>query len=296
MSTYSMAQVEVLTGIKAHTLRVWEKRFNLLEPLRTATNIRFYSDEQLIKLVNVGILLRNGHKISWVDKMSMSEIENRVKKILHEPTDNNEDVQGLTLAMIDLNEADFDTILKVHLLRKGLLFTIIDLIYPFLHHVGILWNTRKALPAQEHFISNLIRKKIISSIDAMPSPAKNAPRILMYLMEGEHHEIGLLVAHFIAADLGYKVYYLGQNVPSENILEVMEISKADLVMTMFLTPKQTKVLKHIEKVIKNINKPLLISCNLENFNFFNEYDNVNYLKDPQDFISFLTDFKTRLEA
>ena len=218
MSTYSMAQVEALTGIKAHTLRIWEQRYSFLNPSRTETNIRFFSDLQLIQLVNFGILLRNGYKISKVEKMPEDKIHELVDQILALPDqdvdqEKKEDIQSLTLAMLTMDEMKFDEIFKLHVIRKGLLGTVRDLIYPFLHHIGILWNTQKTMPAQEHFISCLIRKKIISAIDAIPHPPAHAKKIVFFLLEDEHHEVGLLLASFIAAERGFKVYYLGQNVP-----------------------------------------------------------------------------------
>jgi MerR family transcriptional regulator, light-induced transcriptional regulator len=216
MSSYSVAQVETLTGIKAHTLRVWERRYNFLHPKRTSTNIRYYSDEQLRKLLNIGILVRHGYRISQLDQMSDDEINALITEILANPSEENgNEIKGLTLSMLSMNEEEFDKIFSRQLMHKGLLSTITDLIYPFLRHVGVLWSTKKAMPAQEHFISNLIRQKIISAIENLPLAPAAAPAILLFLLEGEDHEIGLLLATYIAKDLGWRVCYLGQNVPAQ---------------------------------------------------------------------------------
>ena len=296
MSNYSMAQVEALTGIKAHTLRIWERRFSFLNPSRTETNIRFYSDEQLIQLVNFGILLRNGHKISRVEKMSQDKIHDLVNQILALPDQdidqkNIEDIQSLTLAMLAMDEIKFDEIFRVHVIRKGLLGAVRDLIYPFLHHIGILWNTQKSMPAQEHFISCLIRKKIISAIDAIPHPPVYAKKIVFFLLEDEHHELGILLASFIAAERGFKVYYLGQNVPGENIKEVLSIINADFMMSMFVVPKPDKTVKQIKKVLESTKIPFLISGNVQNFIPLMKSERVVYLQKPESLIDFLNENK-----
>tara|TARA_B110001469_G_C9577331_1_gene286303 strand:+ start:102 stop:992 length:891 start_codon:yes stop_codon:yes gene_type:complete len=291
-----MAQVEALTGIKAHTLRIWERRFSFLNPSRTETNIRFYSDEQLIQLVNFGILLRNGHKISRVEKMSQDKIHDLVNQILALPDQdidqkNIEDIQSLTLAMLAMDEIKFDEIFRVHVIRKGLLGAVRDLIYPFLHHIGILWNTQKSMPAQEHFISCLIRKKIISAIDAIPHPPVYAKKIVFFLLEDEHHELGILLASFIAAERGFKVYYLGQNVPGENIKEVLSIINADFMMSMFVMPKPDKTVKQIKKVLESTKIPFLISGNVQNFIPLMKNERVVYLQKPESLIDFLNENK-----
>jgi|TARA_B110000495_G_scaffold201920_1_gene220567 DNA-binding transcriptional MerR regulator len=291
-----MAQVEALTGIKAHTLRIWERRFSFLNPSRTETNIRFYSDEQLIQLVNFGILLRNGHKISRVEKMSQDKIHDLVNQILALPDQdidqkNIEDIQSLTLAMLAMDEIKFDEIFRVHVIRKGLLGAVRDLIYPFLHHIGILWNTQKSMPAQEHFISCLIRKKIISAIDAIPHPPVYAKKIVFFLLEDEHHELGILLASFIAAERGFKVYYLGQNVPGENIKEVLSIINADFMMSMFVVPKPDKTVKQIKKVLESTKIPFLISGNVQNFIPLMKNERVVYLQKPESLIDFLNENK-----
>ena len=292
MSTYSMAQVEALSGIKAHTLRIWERRYNFLNPSRTQSNIRFFSDIQLIQLVNFGILLRNGYKISKVEKMPQDQIHELVDQILSLTKDNvdhegKEDIQSLTLAMLAMDEMKFNEIFRAHIIRKGLLGTVRDLIYPFLHHIGILWNTQKTMPAQEHFISCLIRKKIISAIDMIPHPPVQAKKIIFFLLEDEHHEIGILLASFIAAERGYKVYYLGQNVPSENIHQVLSITGADFIMSMFVAPKPDKSLIQIKNILRTTKVPFLISGNVQNFVSLLDNERLIYLKKPESLIDFL---------
>jgi DNA-binding transcriptional MerR regulator len=289
MATYSMAQVETLTSISAHTLRIWERRYSFLTPERTETNIRYYSEEELKTLLNIGILIRNGHRISKVDQMSDQDIYDQVTNILSNTSQENEDeINALTVAMLEMDEEEFNKIFQRRLMRKGLQATITDLIYPFLGHIGVLWGTNKAIPAQEHFITNLIRQKIIAATDSLPMPSPNAPSIVMYLLDGEDHEIGLLLAAYIASDLGWRVYYLGQNVPVANIGDVVEIAKPQAMLSMFVVPSPDRTAKFIEIIKDKTDVPLLISGNRENFSDVDmEDDQVVYMKSPAELVTYL---------
>ncbi|MTI30746.1 MerR family transcriptional regulator [Xanthovirga aplysinae] len=290
MGNYSMVQVESLTGIKAHTLRVWERRYNFLRPMRTKTNIRYYSDEQLRKLLNISILIKNGFRISKLSKMPDEEIHERVNEVLKNPLVEHieEEVRALSLSMLELNEAAFNHIYQTHVLRKGLFATVTQLIYPFLDHVGVLWTTSKTVPAQEHFISSLIRQKIIAAIETLPIPVHEAPSILLFLLEKEDHEIGLLLANFIAKDLGWKVYNLGPKVPVENIKTVVEIAKPQLMLTMFTTSWVGQIEELLNIIRKEVNIPLLVSGNPELLKETSLPDEITLLKKPDDLISFLS--------
>ena len=288
MTTYSVAQVANLTGIKAHTLRIWERRYSFLRPDRTDTNIRLYSDLQLRKLLNVGILIRNGYRISTIDKLEDQQVNSLVTEILASPTKaNDDDIDGLTLAMLELDEIEFDYIFQTHVIRNGLTETIIKLIYPFLHHIALLWTTNKLIPAQEHFVSNLIRQKIIAAIENLPNPPKSAPGIVLFLPEGETHELGLLLAYYLAKDLGWKVYYLGQNVPLENINNVLQIVEAKVMMTMTITPKTKKLEKYMDTLLTEIPIPLLFSGAIQNFENIKYFNEMLYMSSPTELSDFL---------
>lgn len=287
MDTYSMAQMETLTGIKAHTLRIWERRYGFPHPNRTETNIRFYSDEQLKKLLNVSILLNNGYRISKLSQMSDDEVHQKVSSIVTSTDANTQgDIQALILAMLEMDEKAFNKIFNAYVIRKGLMGTVIDLIYPFLMQIGVLWITNKTTPAQEHFISNLIRQKIIAAIDMLPDPDPSAPGIALFLLEGEDHEIGLLLAYFIAKELGWRVYYLGQNVPSENIKDVVRIGNVKLMMTMVVIPTD-KLEASVQRVLKETNCPLLLSGNIELVEKLKDYKNLAFVDKPERLVSLL---------
>ncbi|WP_109829658.1 MerR family transcriptional regulator [Reichenbachiella versicolor] len=289
MSIYSVAQVEALSGIKAHTLRVWERRYSFLTPQRTTTNIRYYTDEQMRKLLNIGILIRNGYKISHIDAMPDEEINDVVTDILSQPIDDelNDQVQALTIAMLEMNEDMFNKIFQKQVNKAGLLNTMLYLIYPFMAHVGILWGTSKAMPAQEHFISCLVRQKLITAIDGISNSKEASKSIVLFLPAGEMHEIGLLLAYYIAKDLGWKVFYLGANVPYENIKDVVEISDCDLLLTISVVSSPGGIEKLINRVSEATSLPLLISGSMITDSYQAPTTQVIPISDPFELIRFL---------
>ena len=289
MTKYSIAQVEALTGIKGHTIRVWERRYNFLAPERTNTNIRFYSDAELRKLLNVSILNRNGVKISKIDRMTDAQINEAILNLFNTiDTALNEEINKLTLAMLDMDEIKFDKIFQKQLVRFGLIKTMTNIIYPFLNHVGVLWTTQKAMPAHEHYVSNLIRQKIIAATDSLPSAPANARSIVLFLAEGEDHELGLLLAYFIAKDLGWKVYYLGQNVPTENVLEVVALKKPQYILSILTAPLSKKYERHIHNLVLNLKIPLIASGSPGNFTILKKAAiEVVHLPSPDALVSFL---------
>jgi len=284
MSKYSMAQIVSLTGINSHTLRKWESRYDFLVPERTETNIRFYTDEQLKKLLNISILRNQGVKLSAIGKMSDEEIEKKVTESLIESNQESE-VKALVLSMINLDEQEFDKIIKSQIIKNGILTTFTEVIYPFLHKVGVLWGINKIMPAQEHFVSNLIRQKICSAIDLLPIAPKNAPKIILFLSEGENHEIGLLLANFIAKQLGWRVYYLGQNVPHDNIKTMAKLVKPNYLLTFFITTTPYAVQEKAFKISSEANTPLLFSGNPGNFDRGVNNNMITFLEGPKDLIT-----------
>lgn len=290
MAIYPVSQIEIMTGIKAHTLRVWERRYQFLKPQRTATNIRYYTDEQLRKLINISILNRNGIRISKLDQMPDGEIYKKVNDILNNQDKTLEDdIQGLTLAMLEMDEDKFNKIFEAHIIRKGLLSTFTDIIYPFLAHVGVLWITNKAYPAQEHFITNLVRQKIIYAIESYTKVPEKAPSIILFLPDGENHELGLLLSSFVARDLGWKVYYLGQNVPREDIEDVVELVHPNALMTMLLAPRKDtqELIKKLAISLKDTHLILSGSPQL-----IEELTNKNtiFVKHPKELVDYLNNY------
>jgi DNA-binding transcriptional MerR regulator len=243
LSRYSIKDLEKLSGVKAHTIRIWEKRYGLLEPQRTDTNIRFYDDEQLKFILNVSILLGLGFKISRISQMTDDELNGEIEKHLLEESKardlaNENKVNGLTVSMIELDESRFNNIYISALTEIGFYQTLSKIIYPFLEKVGIMWGINEINPAQEHFISNLIRQKVIVEIDRLPTKPEREEKIVLFLPEDELHELGLLVAQYFIRKEGFKTYYLGQNVPYNDMVKVSKIANPDILLTFFVTSIQ----------------------------------------------------------
>jgi DNA-binding transcriptional MerR regulator/DNA-directed RNA polymerase subunit L len=291
MDTYSMTQVETLTGINAHTLRIWERRYDFMKAHRTDTNIRFYSGEQLKTLLNVAILSRNGYRISKIDAMSADEINNLVTGITLDNTSTaHDEINLLMICMLAYDEEAFNKIFHRNILRKGILTTVTQLIYPFLNQVGVLWGTNKISPPQEHFVSNLIRQKIISATESLPLPLKSAPTIVLFLLEGEDHELGLLLSSYMAKDAGWNVIYLGQRMPSENIKEVVVKTNATVLLTMLTTPRSDNFIETLQFISTETNATILYSGNPSFTEAIATKTNFQYLPSPDAFLHFLKHF------
>ena len=236
MGKYSIKDLEKISGIKAHTIRMWERRYGLIEPQRTETNIRFYSDCDLKRLLNVSILNHNGIKISHIAGLTDAEIKSRVLDLSIDGRSSSVQIESLMVAMLELDETKFLNGLSSSIIKLGFEVSVETVLFPFLERIGVLWQAGTINPAQEHFISNLIRQKLFVAIDnEMQSPVQNGPRILMFLSEHEQHEIGLLFYNLLARKEGMNVVYLGAGVPLEDLSLVHRLRPADVFMTSFIT-------------------------------------------------------------
>lgn len=231
MGRYTIKELEQLSGIKAHTIRIWEKRHQLIVPQRTSTNIRYYSDDDLKKIINVSVLNNNGLKISKIAELTPSEMSQRVVELTQSTTETDVYIDQLIVAMVDLEEEQFDRVLSHLQLKFGFTEALFNVVYPFLEKIGILWQTGNITPAQEHFISNLIRQKLMVAIDSLPLAPKSSKRVVLFLPENELHELGLLAYNYLARQLGFRTYYLGQHVPYTDLKQVCESHHPHFIIT-----------------------------------------------------------------
>jgi DNA-binding transcriptional MerR regulator len=233
---YSIKDLERLTGIKAHTLRIWEKRYGIISPERTDTNIRYYDDEELKKVLNIVILNNYGIKISKIVGLTAKELHEKVVEISNEELSEKVQVESLVVAMVEMDEPRFEKILANCVVRLGFEETMMKVIYPFFKKVGVLWQTGAINPAQEHFMTNLIRQKLIVAIDSQGLiTMSNSKRFLLFLPEGELHEIGLLFYNYLTQKAGHKVIYLGQSVPIKDVIAVNAVNPAHYIITSALS-------------------------------------------------------------
>lgn len=294
MISYSIKDLEKLTGIKAHTIRIWEKRYNIVCPCRTDTNIRLYSDSDLKRLLNVSILNRNGLKISSILQLSTQELNKKVFDVSNNSISVDNVIESMIIAMIDLDEAKFDKLLSNGILKYGFEETITNIIYPFLEKIGVLWLIGTIYPAQEHFISNLIRQKLIIALDAQVNfTNSNRKSFLLFLRDGEYHEISLLFYSFLIKRKGHRVIYLGQNTPLEDLVQLKSIINPDFVVTSFTTAQPKKELNHyINELAESFDKSIiLVGGNQINENSISPISNVILMEKKADLEQVLADLK-----
>ncbi len=262
MTHYSIKEIEQISGIKAHTLRIWEQRYNFINPKRTETNIRYYNDEDLKLLLNISLLKDNGHKISRICCMQTDDLQLEVRRLMENKMGFPEQIQGLTLAMLDLDEDRFEKILSTNILQIGFERTMMNLIYPFFQKIGILWQTGAITSGQEHFISNLVRQKLVVAIDGqLINSANYNKKYLLFLPENELHEISLLFSSYILRSRNNKVIYIGQNVPYLDLLKIYENHRPDCLLTVMTTyPPMDEVKAYIDELSDTFqNAQILIS-------------------------------------
>ncbi|TAJ11971.1 MerR family transcriptional regulator [Marinilabiliaceae bacterium JC017] len=225
MAIYSIKDLEKLSGIKAHTIRIWERRYNLVKPRRTPTNIRYYSDDDLKRILNISILNQNGFKISKIAYLDDDQLRDRVIDLCLDPKNTNVQIESLLVSMLELDEIKFTAVLTHAIIKQGFETVVESILFPFLNRIGILWQAGTITPSQEHFISNLIRQKLIVAIDNEMQNilAQRDKRIVFFLPENEWHEIGLLFYSLLARKESMDVIYLGASVPLYDLKVIHQI-------------------------------------------------------------------------
>jgi DNA-binding transcriptional MerR regulator len=284
---YSIKDLERISGIKAHTLRIWEKRYSLFSPQRSDTNIRSYDDDDLRKLLNINTLIKGGWKISHIGKLSNEEIGFEVERLFNQVSNDSIDctpyVNAMVGAMLDLNEREFEKVFATVTTRFGLKETMMRVVNPFLQQVGLMWTVWKVHPGHEHFASNIIRRKLFGAIDSLiPLPPK-PDKFLLFLPEGEHHEIGLLFANYWLRSEGFETIYLGQNVPFEALEQVVEKNKPNKLFTFFIVNTEPDQVKSYLKVLSETftSQSIYVAGSQHIFNGLTIPDNINILASPE---------------
>jgi len=236
MEKYSIKDLEKLSGIKSQTIRVWERRFNIMKPSRTETNRRRYGDNQLRKIINISILQRNGFKISLIASLSDHEIEEKAAYLSKDTSQSDTQIDTLIKLTITHNENRINELLVRSIINRGFEDTITKIALPFLNRFGIMWQTGSADIGSEHFITNIIRNRIILSIESLSvTKREGAKKFILFLPENELHEIGLLYFTYIIKKAGHETLYLGQSTPLESVVSVNNRWKADFIVTGLMT-------------------------------------------------------------
>jgi DNA-binding transcriptional MerR regulator len=231
MNSFTIKDLENLSGIKAHTIRIWEQRYSFLNPQRTDTNIRYYSNAELKTILNIALLNKYGFKISHIDKLSEAEVQEKILALSQVQAQHERLVNDMINCMIEMNIDDFEAMLDNFIMSKGIEKAIIQIIFPFLERIGILWTTNHINPGQEHLVTNVIRQKLIVGIETCNPHTLNNKTVLLFLPEGEHHELGILFTYFLLKSRGTKVVYVGANVPLKDIEFIANFKQPDFLYT-----------------------------------------------------------------
>lgn len=295
MIKYSIADLENITGIKAHTIRIWEKRYNLIRPFRTTTNIRYYDNDQMKKLVNVTSLIRSGMKISKVSQLNAEQLNEELNKRLADTTPTEsiayETYTGqLINAGLSFDENTFDKVFSNALVGYGLEICYQKIMMPLMNRVGLLWNTNFMNPSQEHFISNLIRQKIFAAINSLPPATSGQKPCILFLPQNEDHEMGLLMSKYILRSAGSKVIYLGQRVPFASLTSTVEqVQPSQLLFFIIQTHPLEQLQEYLELVSVSFPKlGIFLSGSPALLSKLAIPSNITWIQSPQDFEKMLT--------
>lgn len=243
MATYKIKDIEQLTGIKAHTLRIWESRYGLFKPDRTDTKLRVYNDEELQLLLNISVLNKNGYKISTIASWSESMIKQRVHELqLTANTDTN--IDQLIVALMTMDEHLFKSVIKVSSDAVGFENTFQQLIIPFLERIGVLWQIGTIHPAQEHIMSNLIRQRIFFELEKLDTPRDVPVSVILALPEHDWHEISLLFYHYCLRSRGVNSLFLGQSVPYDSLTKSIDTLQPKMVMVSWISAADERFIYH----------------------------------------------------
>jgi len=230
MNAFTIKDLENLSGIKAHTIRIWEQRYAFLKPQRTDTNIRYYSNEELKKVLNISLLNKYGFKISHISRMQPEEINSRILSLSDPRAIQERIINELVQEMVDLRFEQFEKTLTSHIASKGIERTVLQVIFPFLERIGLLWLSGHIFPGQEHLVTNIVRQKLLVAIDSCVPVSRSEKTFLLFLPEGEYHELGLLFMHFMLKNRGFRVIYLGADMPLNDVAAIATIRKPEFAL------------------------------------------------------------------
>ena len=289
--TFTIQDFEILTGIKAHTIRIWEKRYNILTPSRINRNVRVYSLSELQKILNISLLYKNNYKISKIAKLSDDLLSEEAKTVALSDFSNNYEINSLLLCMYSFDENLFqNTYLKLS--KKDSFIEIFSNTYiPLLNHLGLLWQTNSIKPAHEHFISNLIYQKIALNTAALPNiETTKEPVNVLFLPFGEIHDLGLFFLNYYLKLKGERTVYLGKSIPFDNLFYVNSQIKSITWITYFMldtsTEEKTMFLDNVEKLVSNNKNTSVIVGNIwDDFSKENKNEKIIFKTSLQDLIA-----------
>ena len=254
-NVFSIKDLENLSGIKAHTIRIWEKRYNILEPMRTDTNIRYYDLASLQKLLNIVLLHNHGYKISKISKYPEETIPALVREIISAKSAKHHAIKAFKMAMMNFDQTLFFTTYNNLLSQKTFREIFYEVIIPLMNEIGLLWQTDTISPAHEHFLSYLIKQKLLINTEKLQliEPTKTDRLFILYLPMNEIHELGLMYLNYEILLNGYKTIYLGESVPTESLKDIKKyFDNITYVCYMTVEPDKSEVNNYIKQVNNEI--------------------------------------------
>ena len=259
MGYFSISDLEQLSGIKAHTIRMWEQRYGLLRPVRTATNIRMYCNDDLRRLLNVSTLCARGQRISQVASLSDAEIQTAVLACCNDAHDYHQQVNALLAAMLSFDEQRLNYLFTEAADQLGFENMMLYVAYPLLQRIGLMWLAGTVNPAQEHLLAHLLRQKMLAATDALPGVPRSARRWVLFLPANELHELALLFMNYALRARGQHTLYLGQNLPVEELDEVCATYQPDAVVTVLTSqPERGRVAEFAQLVSASCGDKLVV--------------------------------------
>ena len=261
-NVFSIKDLENLSGIKAHTIRIWEKRYNVLEPMRTETNIRLYDLQSLQKLLNITLLHNHGYKISKISKFPVDQIPSIVREIISEKSVKSHAINAFKMAMMNFDQTLFINTYDNLLSQRSFKEIFYDVFMPLMSEIGLLWQADTISPAHEHFITYLIKQKLLINTEKLQftEPVKNDRIFILFLPLNEIHELGLMYLNYEFILSGYKTIYLGESVPTDSLTDVLKYFD-NLTFVSYLTVQPDK--NEVDKFVKDITKNILVEDTTE---------------------------------
>ena len=259
---FSIKDLENLTGIKAHTIRIWEKRYSLLSPKRTDSNIRYYDLASFQKMLNVSYLNNNGYKISKIATLKPKEIPALVREIASQTNLESHAINSFKLSMLNFDQALFYNTYESLLKDKSFVNIFYDIFIPLLTEIGLLWQTNTITPAHEHFLTTLIRQKILINTEFIQSEAKpnSKKTFVLFLPDNEIHELGIMFLNYQIVSHNFHCIFLGQSVPMESLTDILNYYD-DIIFLSYFTIKPLK--EEIDNYLSDFSESLLKKSNAE---------------------------------
>ena len=283
MQTYSIADLEKLSGIKSHTIRIWEKRYNIVSPERSDTNIRAYNDDQLKKILNISFIINNGLKISKIASLSLDELSSKVISLTSNSASFEAQINDFVICSLQFDEPLFNKTYNTLREDYSLSFVYENVFIPTLRRIGALWSSGELFPAQEHFLSNLIKQKFYHAIEVAESSLRRNKKAYLFLPPWEDHDFALLYSNMILKQNGFDVVNVGKTMTFESILQCIEKVKPDILFTTFIVGQKVTILqKFCDDLHNHSDTKLFFAGNPDLLRLVNTHGKVFYKLDEFD--------------